>query len=126
MDQEKIRLRASRSDFSDRMLDGEPRHLNGLNQYLFSLSLYLDKDHFRVTSVEEAESRIPTSLRRGLARAISSPPSPLERLKDLLRAGVVDLPMVGSNVYACDESILKRVFCVREGVEIGPSLGTIQ
>lgn len=36
MDQEKIRLRASRSDFSDRMLDGEPRHLNGLNQYLFS------------------------------------------------------------------------------------------
>lgn len=31
--------------------------------------------------------------------------------------------MVGSNVYACDESILKKVFCVREGVEIGSLAG---
>lgn len=57
MDQEKIRLRASRSDFSDRMLDGEPRHLNGLNQYLFSYLSISTKIIFRVTSVEEAVFR---------------------------------------------------------------------
>ena len=46
MDQEKIRLRASRSDFSDRMLDGEPRHLKRAQSISLFLSLYLDKDHF--------------------------------------------------------------------------------
>ena len=124
MDQEKIRLRASRSDFSDRMLNGEPRHLNGLNQYLFAYLSISTKVIFRVVSAEEAErpySDQPSSRFSTIYIFTATPIGEIE--KSTYVPGVVDLPMVGSNVYACDESILKKVFCVREGVEIGSLAG---
>ena len=124
MDQEKIRLRASRSDFSDRMLDGEPRHLNGLNQYLFSYLSISTKIIFRVTSVEEAERPYSDQPSSRFSTSYIFTAVPIGEIEGSSYVpGVVDLPMVGSNVYACDESILKRVFCVREGVEIGSLAG---
>lgn len=124
MDQEKIRLRASRSDFSDRMLNGEPRHLNGLNQYLFAYLSISTKVIFRVVSAEEAERPYSDQPSSRFSTSYIFTATPIGEIeKSTYVPGVVDLPMVGSNVYACDESILKKVFCVREGVETGSLAG---
>lgn len=124
MDQEKIRLRASRSDFSDRMLNGEPRHFNGLNQYLFAYLSISTKVIFRVVSAEEAERPYSDQPSSRFSTSYIFTATPIGEIeKSTYVPGVVDLPMVGSNVYACDESILKKVFCVREGVEIGSPAG---
>lgn len=79
---------------------------------------------FRVTSVEEAERPYSDQPSSRFSTSYIFTAVPIGEIEGSSYVpGVVDLPMVGSNVYACDESILKRVFCVREGVEIGSLAG---
>lgn len=124
VDQEKIRLRASLSDFSDRMLNGEPRHINGLNQYLYAHLGITTRIVFKVSSVEEAEKPFiddPSSRYDTSYFFTAVPIGEIEGSRYI--PGVIDLPMVGTNVYACDESILMRIFCGRGGVEVGTLAG---
>lgn len=123
MDQEKIRLRASRSDFSDRMLDGEPRHLNGLNQYLFSYLSISTKIIFRVTSVEEAERPYSDQPSSRFSTSYIFTAVPIGEIEGSSYVpGVVDLPM---SMPAMNQSSRGSFACGKES-RLGPSLVTIQ
>ena len=124
VDQEKIKLRASISDFSDRLSSGDFLHVNGLNQYLYSYLNLSTRVVFRVSAVEEAERPYGTNPSDRSSESYVFTALPIGEIEvDQYVPGVVDLPMVGSNVYACSERDLRVVFAVNRGMEMGNLAG---
>lgn len=124
VDQEKIRLRASVSDFSDRLSNGGLLHINGLNQYLYAHLDLSTRVVFRVSSVEEAERPYGTAPSDRSSESYVFTALPIGEMETNQYApGVVDLPMVGSNVYACSERDLQTVFAVNGDAGVGNLAG---
>lgn len=124
VDQEKIKFRASLTDFSDRMLNGEPRHINGLNQYLYAYLSTSTRVILRMASVEEAEKPYADDPSSKFSASYIFTAVPLGEIDGPSYVpGVIDLPMVGANVYACDNATLLKVFCGSSGITIGTLAG---
>lgn len=124
MDQGKIKVRSSAEDTYDRMDNGSMLHINGLTQYLFSyLGLYR-KVVFRVVSIEDIEKPYGKEESYRLLEQYLFTAVPIGELRNgKFVPGVIDLPMVGSSVYACGNGELDALFCGDEGISIGSLVG---
>ncbi|WEV74497.1 ATP-binding protein [Bifidobacterium sp. ESL0798] len=115
IDQQIIRFRAVTTDISDRLFAGDLRHINSLNQYLFS---YLDmsvKVIFKIISVQEDEKPYSKDLGSKLSKKYVFTAIPLGELEgNHYKPGVTDLPMVGSDIFACDDRELKSIFATKQ------------
>lgn len=124
IDQSTIKFRAAMTDISDRLLYGNSRHINGLNQYLFS---YLDRSVkvvFKVVSIEESEKPYGPDASDKISQQFTFTASALgEILHGEYIPGVIDIPMVGSNIYACDPDELSVLFKSSEAESIGKLSG---
>lgn len=124
VDQRQIRFRAVSSDITDRLLWGKFRHINSLNQYLFA---YLNTDVkviFKVVAIAEYEKPYGHEASNRFLDSYVFSAIPLGSINsDGYRPGVADIPMVGSDIYACDESELTVLFDCAERYSIGQLAG---
>lgn len=126
VDREVIEFKCSASDISDRIMNGDIREIKSLNQYLFAYLSTSSKILFKVVSIKEqehfyGESAEEKSKDQYIFRAI-----PLGQFdKSGYRPGVAELPMVGSNIYACTSSDLIHIFSETNGLPqtIGSLIG---
>lgn len=125
IDQHTIKVKASATDMLDQVINGEIREIKSLNQYLFSYLSITSKVIFKVVSIEENESYYgkgeeQKSLNQYILRAI-----PLGQINEgEYHPGVIEIPMVGTNVYTCSGSDLRNLF--NDGTEEnGASLGNL-
>ena len=118
-----IKFKASEMDISDRMCKGEALRLNSLNQYVYA---YLDTSTrviFKIVEIEERESEYGKEAEIKTYSNYVFTAIPLGEVeKNEYLPGVIEIPMVGSYVYACDPSILNVIF--NEG-KYGVSLGVL-
>lgn len=111
VDQRKIRFRAVASDITDRLLWGKFRHINSLNQYLFAYLNTAVKVIFKVIAIEEYEKPYGHEASNRFLDSYVFSAIPLGAISSAgYSPGVVDIPMVGSDIYACDESELAVLF----------------
>lgn len=125
VDQHTIKVKASATDMLDQVINGEIREIKSLNQYLFSYLSITSKVIFKVVSIEENESYYgkgeeQKSLNQYILRAV-----PLGQINEgEYHPGVIEIPMVGTNVYTCSGSDLRNLF--NDGTEEnGASLGNL-
>lgn len=111
VDQRKIKFRTSSTDISDRLFNGISRHLNSLNQYLYSFLNISKRIVFKVVSIEEVEKAYSQEDSSKFSDKYVFTAFPIgEIVKNKFKPGVIDIPMVGSNVYACDADDLADIF----------------
>lgn len=125
IDQRQVKFRASSTDISDRLLNGNSRHLNSLNQYLYSFLNISTKVIFKVVAVEESEKTYGPDASNKFSDKYIFTALPLgEIVNRKFQPGVIDIPMVGSNIYACDSDDLLTIFNnYEEGTKIGSLSG---
>lgn len=125
IDQSKVKIKSTSGDLADRMFAGKPLRINSLNQYLYS---YLDASNrviFKIVSIEENERALANVELGKYASAFVLTAVPLGEIGgNGYIPGVIDIPMVGSDVYACDEDDLGLMFRIGNGDEIGRMAGT--
>ena len=125
IDQSKVKIKSTSSDMADRMFAGTPLRINSLNQYLYS---YLDassKVIFKIVSIEDNEKALADVELGKYASIFVLTAIPLGEIGDNKYVpGVIDIPMVGSDVYACDEDDLGLMFRIGNGDEICCIAGT--
>lgn len=115
IDQKKIKLQSNESDISDRLFNGNARHINSLNQYLYSFLNVFTKVVLKVVSIEQSEKEYSVSESGKFFDKYTITAFPIgEITENSFNPGVVDIPMVGSNVYACDNDDLNNIFCSSE------------
>lgn len=111
VDQRIVKIKASATDMLDRVVNGEIWDIKSLNQYLFSYLSVSSKIIFKVVSIEEDEffygkDEDQKSNDQYLFKAI-----PLGEIEEgIYHPGIIEIPMVGSNVYACSSSDLQNLF----------------
>lgn len=111
VDQRIVKIKASATDMLDRVVNGEIWDIKSLNQYLFSYLSVSSKVIFKVVSIEEDEffygkDEDQKSNDQYLFKAI-----PLGEIEEgIYRPGIIEIPMVGSNVYACSSGDLQNLF----------------
>lgn len=124
VDQRQIRFRAVSSDITDRLLWGRFRHINSLNQYLFAYLNTAVKVIFKVIAIEEYEKPYGHEASNRFLDSYIFSAIPLGAISSSgYSPGVVDIPMVGSDIYACDESELAVLFDCDEKKSIGQLAG---
>lgn len=112
IDQQKIKFKAVSSDISDRIFNGSERHINSLNQYLYSFLNVSTKVIFKVISIEDSEKEYNSDINSKFSDKYTFTAFPVGEISDgMFKPGVIDIPMVGSNVYACDYNDLLNIFC---------------
>lgn len=125
IDQGKVKIKSTSGDMADRMFAGKPLRINSLSQYLYS---YLDASNkviFKIVSIEENEKALANVELGKFASAFVLTAIPLGEIGNgVYIPGVIDIPMVGSDVYACDEDDLGLMFRIGNGDEIGCIAGT--
>ena len=111
IDQKQIKFRAVSTDIADRLLWGQLRHINSLNQYLFAYLNTIEKVIFKVIAIEEYETSYGQNALNKFSDNYVFTATPVGAISyGDYRPGVVDIPMVGSDVYACDEEELNILF----------------
>ena len=124
VDQKQIRFRAVSSDITDRLLWGKFRHINSLNQYLFAYLNTAVKVIFKVIAIEEYEKPYGHEASNRFLDNYVFSAIPLGAISSGgYSPGVVDIPMVGSDIYACDETELAVLFNCDERQSIGQLAG---
>lgn len=112
IDQQKIKFKTVSSDISDRIFNGSERHINSLNQYLYSFLNVSTKVIFKVISIEDSEKEYNSDINSKFSDKYTFTAFPVGEIRDgKFKPGVIDIPMVGSNVYACDYNDLSNIFC---------------
>ncbi|KGH87567.1 hypothetical protein X350_08235 [Oenococcus oeni S12] len=121
IDQKIVKFNSISTDISDRLSNGNSRHLNSLNQYLYAFLNISTKVVFKVVSIEESEKTYgPEASDKFSDKYIFSALPLGEILNGEYEPGVIDIPMVGSNIYACDVNDLLIIFDnSKNGTEIG-------
>lgn len=118
VDQRMVKVKASATDMLDRVVNGEIWDIKSLNQYLFSYLSVSSKVIFKVVSIEEDEffygkDEDQKSKDQYLFKAI-----PLGEIEEgIYHPGIIEIPMVGSNVYACSSNDLQNLF--NDGISKG-------
>ena len=111
IDQQQIKFQTVSEDITDRLLWGQLRHINSLNQYLFAYLGTSTKVVFKVTAIEESNRPYNQSTSENLSEEFTFTASPLGQIShNSYKPGVVDIPMVGSYIYACDTEDLSILF----------------
>lgn len=111
VDQHIVKIKASATDILDQVVNGEIREIKSLNQYLFSYLSVSSKVIFKVVSIEEDEffygkDEDQKSNDQYLFKAV-----PLGEIEEgIYHPGIIEIPMVGSNVYACSSKDLQNLF----------------
>lgn len=124
IDQRQIKFRAVSSDITDRLLWGQLRHINSLNQYLFAYLNTTEKVIFKVVAIEENEKSYGQNALNKFSDDYVFTATPVGAISyGDYRPGVVDIPMVGSEVYACDEEELNILFNCGKGQTFGRLAG---
>lgn len=127
---DRVDAKAMRTDLYDRAYYGQIRCLNSLNAYAFS---YLDvtrKVVFKVVKIAENEryfSREPTSQSDGDIVLTLVPIAMVasENQREELIPGVIDIPMVGTDVFLFDAEELDSLLAVKNPSVPSLSLGHI-
>lgn len=124
IDQRQIKFRAVSSDITDRLLWGQLRHINSLNQYLFAYLNTTEKVIFKVVAIEENEKSYGQNALNKFSDDYVFTATPVGAISyGDYQPGVVDIPMVGSEVYACDEEELNILFNCGKGQTFGRLAG---
>jgi len=124
VDQRQIKFRAVASDITDRLLWGKFRHINSLNQYLFAYLNTAVKVIFKVIAIEEYEKPYGHEASNRFLDSYVFSAIPLGAISSAgYSPGVVDIPMVGSDIYACDETELAVLFECGELHSVGQLAG---
>lgn len=125
IDQGKIKIKSTSDDMADRVFAGIPLRINSLNQYLYSYLSASNKVIFKIVSIEENEKPLADIELGKYASKYVLTAVPLGEIGgNKYIPGVIDIPMIGSDVYACDESDLESMFRIGSGDEIGCIAGT--
>lgn len=118
-----IKFKASEMDISDRMCEGEALRLNSLNQYVYAYLNISTKVIFKIVEIEEKEFEYGEEAEAKNYYNYIFTAVPLGEVENFeYLPGVIEIPMVGSYIYACSSSILNVIF--NEG-EYGVSLGVL-
>lgn len=126
IDQKKVKLQANQSDISDRLFNGNARHINSLNQYLYAFLNIYTKVILRVVSIEQSEKEYSVGESGKFFDKYVITAFPVgEIIENDFKPGVIDIPMVGSYVYACDDDDLKQIFFNNENKEKNVSIGNL-
>lgn len=125
VDQHTIKIKASATDMLDQVINGEIREIKSLNQYLFSYLSITSKVIFKVVSIEENESYYGKGEEQKSTNQYILKAVPLGQINEgEYHPGVIEIPMVGTNVYTCSGSDLRNLF--NDGTEEnGASLGNL-
>ena len=118
-----IKFKASEMDISDRMCEGEALRLNSLNQYVYAYLNISTRVIFKIVEIEEKEFEYGEEAEAKNYYNYIFTAVPLGEVENFeYLPGVIEIPMVGSYIYACSSSILNVIF--NEG-EYGVSLGVL-
>lgn len=118
-----IKFKASEMDISDRMCEGEALRLNSLNQYVYAYLNISTRVIFKIVEIEEKEFEYGEEAEAKNYYNYIFTAVPLGEVENFeYLPGVIEIPMVGSYIYACSSSILEVIF--NEG-EYGVSLGVL-
>lgn len=101
-----IKFKASEMDISDRMCEGEALRLNSLNQYVYAYLNISTRVIFKIVEIEEKEFEYGEEAEAKNYYNYVFTAVPLGEVENFeYLPGVIEIPMVGSYIYACSSSI---------------------